>query len=98
MRGADDCAGPKPFGGSIHGFDKTEINYLDDVAQSAAPGEDDVGRLDVAVDETDAMGFGERAADLAQDIDDPALRLGAELPDQLVEVSGLSPGRRCRGR
>ena len=70
----------------MHRLHQPEIEDLDEVAYPAPASEDDVGRLDVAVDEADAMRLGQRAANLAQDVDDAPLGLGAELPHQLVEV------------
>ena len=48
-----------------HRLHQSEVENLHHVAHSAPPCKDDIGRFDVAVDQADAMRFGERAADLA---------------------------------
>ena len=87
VRRADDGIGLRAVRRPrAHRLHQPEVEDLHQVADTAPAGEDDVGGFDVAVDQADAMGLGERAADLAQDVDDAALGLGAELAHQLVEV------------
>ena len=56
-------------------LDEAEVDDLRDVGLAAALAQDDVRRLDVAVDEAERVRLGERAADLPQDVDHAARRL-----------------------
>ena len=57
-----------------HDFDEAEVEQLDEVVPPAAPGGEDVRRLQVAVDQAGRMGLRQRLARLAQQVDDPAGR------------------------
>ena len=83
-QGVGGQSGGSPF---IHGLHQAEIQDLDNVADPAAPREQYVGRLNIPMDQTDTMGFRQRTANLAQDMDGPTLRLGAKLPNELIEVN-----------
>jgi hypothetical protein len=87
-RCAGDRAGGRQAGATlrVHRPGQAEIEDLDEVGHAAASVQQDVGRLDVAVDQADGMGLGQRAADLDQDVDDPALGLGAVALDEGLEV------------
>ena len=69
--------------------DEAEVDDLRDVGLAAALGEDDVGRLDVAVEEPALVRFPERSRHLRQDADDPPGRLCAVAPHQLFEVDAV---------
>jgi hypothetical protein len=68
-------------GPTLHRLHQPEVEDLDEVAHAAPRSEDDIGRLDVAVDQADAMRLGEGAADLAQD-------------DEMTRPSGWGPNWR----
>src|SRR5262249_56370548 len=56
--------------GAADRLDQAEIEHLDEVGDAAAVVEDDVGRLDVAVDQAQAVRLRQGVADLPQDVDD----------------------------
>ena len=64
---------------------ETEVEHLDKIRHAAALRQEHVGRLDVAMHQTDGVRLGERAADLPQDGNHPAFRLRAVLFHQPVE-------------
>jgi hypothetical protein len=77
---------------SVAGADalhEPEVDDLGDVRPPAALGEQDVRRLDVAVDEPDAVRLAERLADLAQDVDDAAGMHRTVAADELLEVDSV---------
>ena len=63
-------------GGGAELLDEAEVDHLGDVRHAAALAQDDVRRLDVAVDEADAVGLGQGAEDLYQDVTDAPRRHG----------------------
>ena len=63
-----------------------EVEHLDEIVLPAANGEEDVGRLDVAVNQARRVGLGQRRADLAQDIAHPRFGQRAVAVHQLVQV------------
>ena len=65
---------------------EAEVEQLDEVVPPAAPGGEDVRRLDVAVDQAGRMRLRQRLARLPQQVDDPAGRQRPVPPDQLVEA------------
>ena len=58
-------------------LDQTEVEQLDDVTLAALRAQHDVGGLDVAMDQADGVGLGQRAADHRQDPHHSACRLRA---------------------
>ena len=66
-------------------FDQAEVEQLHDVALAALRAQHDVGRLDVAMDQADAMGFGQRSTDHRQDPHDSAWRLRAVDRDDALQ-------------
>ena len=64
---------------------QAEVQNLDEVVDAAATGENQVGRLDVAVNQPAGMGFGQRAAQLPQQVHHAPLGQGAVFTHQVVE-------------
>ena len=58
-------------------FDQAEVEQLHDVTLAPLRAQHDVGRLDVAMDQADGMGFGQRSANHRQDPHHSACRLRA---------------------
>ena len=58
-------------------LDQAEVEQLHDVTLAALRAQHDVGRLDVAMDQADGVGFGQRSADHRQDPHHSACRLRA---------------------
>ena len=68
-----------------HGLHEPEINHLSNVGNAAALAEDDVGRLDIAVDQAALVSLHECAAHLREDVNDSGRLLRAVLRDEIVE-------------
>ena len=67
-------------------FDEAEIEHLDEVVVGAEPAHEDVGGLDVAVDQAAAMRLAERVADLPQQMDRPRGLERTEFPHGPLEA------------
>ena len=67
---------------SLQGFDQAEVEQLGDVIMAAAIGRHQVGRLDVAVNQSRFVRLAERFARLAEQIDHARGRHRAEPLDQ----------------
>ncbi len=89
QRRADDgaarrrCAGIAP-----EIFHQPEVDHLHDVGLIRPLGEDDVGGLDVAVNEAERVGFGQRAVDLRENVDGAR---GLDRAMSLDEVMEIEP-------
>ncbi len=70
----------------IEGLGQAEVDQFDKVIKAPAPGEDNVRRLDVAMDEANAVGFDQRLADLHKDADHSPIGLRAVADGELLEV------------
>ena len=68
-------------------LDQAEVEQLHDVTLAALRAQHDVGRLDVAMDQADGVGFGQRAADHRQDPHHSAWRLRAVDRDDPLQVA-----------
>ena len=79
LRRADQGAGAGQLDFSIdlELFDEAEVEQLDDVTLASLRAQHDVGGLDVAMDQADGVGFGQRAAGHRQDPHHSACRLRA---------------------
>ncbi len=69
--------------GQLH---QAEVEHLGHVGLAPTVGDEDVGRLQVAVDQADRVGLGQPGAGLAEQEDRPARRQGAGRPDQLFQA------------
>ena len=67
----------------------SEVKNLHEVKVLAIPTEEDVGGLDVAMDEPGRFGFGQRMAHLSKDVDGAFGRDRAEALDQLVRINSV---------
>ena len=65
---------------------EAEVEQLGHVEHAAAVGDEDVRRLDVAVDEAVRVGFGQRVADLPHEVQQASRRERAVALDELAEV------------
>src|SRR3954462_9939810 len=70
----------------LHRFDKTEVEKLDKIVEPATFSSEEVGRLDVAVDQPDPVGLGQRSARLPEKIDHSSCWQPSETADELVET------------
>jgi hypothetical protein len=68
-------------------FHEAEVDDLGDVDGAASRAEDDVRRLDVAMDEADRVRLAERAGNLRDDVCDACGRHRAGLRDDLFEIA-----------
>ena len=73
----------------VERLDEAEVEHLHHVGLAAAAVEHDVGRLDVAMDQAQRMGFVQRAADLLQDVNHAALGLRTVALDQRLQVDAV---------
>src|SRR5262249_19938354 len=71
-----------------------EVEDLRDVTDRAARAEDDVRRLDVAVDEPDSVSLRERIHDLSQDVDRPGRRHRPVTLDERLQVETVAERHR----
>src|SRR5262249_44491617 len=78
----------------VHVLDQPEVHYFGHITNPAPPAKDDVGGLDVSVDEPHRMSLYQRRADLLQDVDDPPGRLG---PARFHERLQVQPGEVLHG-
>ncbi len=69
--------------------DQAEVDHLGDVGDPAALAENDVLRLDVPVDEADAVGLHQGRGDLPQHVGHARRGLGPVPPHECVEVGSL---------
>src|SRR6185503_2142235 len=67
-------------------LDQAEIQHLDEVRHVAAAGQENVVGLDVTVDEAALVGFGQRSADLPQNVDDTAFWKAPVLVHERIEA------------
>ncbi|MEJ2312066.1 MAG: hypothetical protein P8Y11_06725 [Gemmatimonadales bacterium] len=65
---------------------EAEVEHLDEIEQAAALSQEDVGRLDIPVDDPARMGFGQGAQRLAQDVGDARRGQRPEALHELLEV------------
>ena len=70
-------------------FTRPKSTHLDDIGLVGSIGEDDVGRLDVAMDQAERVGLGESAADLGEDVDRARGLDGSVLIDEALEVQAV---------
>ncbi len=70
-------------------FDETEVEHLDEVVVEAKAAGIDVGRLDIAMDQSALVGLGERMTRLSQKVDGTCRVDRSEPLDQHVEVQPL---------
>jgi len=70
-------------------LDQPEVQHLDKIHFPSIPADEDVRRLDVPVDETHFMGFGQRMADLAQDVNGPLRGNRPELLNQRLRIEAV---------
>ena len=68
---------------------ETEVDHLRDIRLTAALGEYDVRRLDVAVDETPFVRFDQCPAHLVEDREHPPTGLCAVQPDEIFEIDAV---------
>ena len=70
-------------------LDEAEVEHLHVVDVTTLSAQEDVRRLDVPVNETGVVRFGEGMAHLAHDVDDPGWWHRAVLLDQTVQVLSI---------
>ena len=73
----------------IETLDQPEVDDFRHVRLTAPHRQNDVGRLDVAMDDPKAVRFRERAADLSQDVNDAPRRQSAVASNQLLEIDAV---------
>ena len=73
----------RPAGG------EAKVEDLDEIEVASLPARIDVGRLDVAVDESRVMCFGQRVGQLIQDVHDPLWWQRSKLLHQLIEIEPI---------
>ena len=67
-------------------LDQAEVEHFDDVEIEAEPAQEEIVRLDVAMEEPNRVGLAERTTGLSQHSDDPLRRKRTETLHQRVEV------------
>src|SRR5678815_5701009 len=70
-------------------LDEPEIEHFHEVIVRSEPADEDVRRLDVAVDQATAVRLAERVIDLPQQVDSPRRIHRSELPDQSLETQAF---------
>jgi hypothetical protein len=73
----------------LEALDQPEVHHLGHVGDAAALAENDVGGLDVAVDQAHVVRLGQRAADLLEDVGNAGGRLRPVDVHQLLQVDAV---------
>src|SRR4029453_2646296 len=73
----------------VEGFDEAEVQHLDDVNIATAAIQHDIGGLDVAMDKSERVSFGERGAHGLQNVNDAPFGLRAKTLDELQQVESV---------
>ena len=71
------------------GFHEPKVEDLDEVMLQAAPGEENIRRLEIAMYELVMMSLGQRLTDLQDNVDDPLARKRSVSVDQRLEIEPL---------